>query len=172
MTNPAINLLDEELDQLRHILKTLVAQFDQLLPIMNQEEEAIKGRDPDRIEQLARDIAKHLKEIRDTDQLRQRLTIQLGKRLGLQPDGLNIEKLDLALAGKSGLMALRIQLKESIHRSEEANRKNQAVFKGVLAATESMLRALKEGTQGPSSSYNRRGYRRSGSRFHLLSKQL
>lgn len=166
------NPIEEDLRQLRQILEPLIQLFDQLKGLLLQEQEMLRKRDAEALESLSRRIAEHLVGIRNTDQLRQRLTAQLGKRLGMRADGLNLQLLDDALGGGTGLQEVRQRLKLSIHQAEEVNRENKAIFKGVLAATESILHALKDGTKGPVSSYNRLGSRQVGARFNLLSKQL
>lgn len=172
MSAPGTNPIEEDLRQLRQILEPLTQLFDQLQVLLFQEQEVLRQRDVEALEALSKKIAEHLANIRHIDQLRQRVTIQLGKRLGLRPDGLSLDLLDEALGGGTGLQEVRKQLKLSIQKAEETNRESQAVFKGVLAATESILHALKDGTQGPMSSYNRLGSRQVASRFNLLSKQL
>lgn len=172
MVGSGTNFIEEDLHQLRAILEPLIQMFDQLQTLLIQEQEMLRKRDVGALEALSKRIAEQLAGIRHADQLRQRMTNQLGRRLGMQPVGLNLDMLDKALGGGSGLADIRKKLLLSIQKAEEINQKNQAVFKGVLAATESILHALKDGTQGPLSSYNRLGSRQVGSRFNLLSKQL
>ena len=172
MASPGSNAVDKDLSQLRQVLEPLTQLFDQLQVLLLQEQEMLRKRNAEALEALAKQIAERLAAIRNTDQLRQRLTTQLGKRLGMPSEGLNLEVLDKALGGDTGLLEVRKKLLASIQKAEGTNRENQAVFKGVLAATESILHALKDGTQGPVSSYNRHGSRKVGSRFNLLSKQL
>lgn len=172
MAGPAGNLIDEDLRQLKQTLVPLAQLFDQLRELMLQEQEALKGRDVGALESLNEQIGMLLSRIQDADHLRQRLTVGLGKRLGMREEGLNLARLDEALGGGTGLLEMRKGLKLCIQNAEEANRENQAVFKGVLAATESILHALKSGAQGPTASYNRLGSRKVGSRFNLLNKQL
>lgn len=172
MAGPGSNPIEEELRQLRQILEPLIQMFGKLQTLLLQEQEMLRKRDVEGLESFSGQIAEHLTNIRKTDLLRQRLTIQLGKRLGMRPEGLNLDRLDEALGGGTGLQEARKQLKSSIQQAEATNLESQAVFKGVLAATESILHALKDGTKGPTSSYNRLGSRQVGSRFNLLSKQL
>lgn len=172
MAAPANHLVEEDLRQLRQVLEPLTQLFDQLQALLLQEQGMLRKRDVEALEAISKQIAEHLSGIRNTDRLRQRVTTQLGKRLGIQLEGLNLNVLDEALGGATGLKDVRKRLLSSIQKAEEINRENQAIFKGVLAATESILHALKDGTQGPVSSYDRRGSRQVGSRFNLLSKQL
>ncbi|MEO5362173.1 MAG: flagellar protein FlgN [Magnetococcus sp. DMHC-8] len=162
----------EDLQQLRQILEPLVQQFTQLQSLLLQEQEVLRQRDIDTLESLSGQIGEQLARIRSIDQLRQRVTTQLGRRLGLKPDEWNLEALDKALGGNTGLQELRQRLRQSIHQADGVNRTNQAIFTGVLAATESVLSALQGGPSGATASYNRLGSRQTNARFHLLSKQL
>lgn len=172
MADSGNDLLGEDLQQLRQILEPLVQQFDGLQAFLHREQDAVRRRDTDALETLAGQIGEQLARIRALDQLRQRVTVQLGKRLGMVAEGLNLEVLDQALGGNTGLQDLRKRLRESIHKADALNRENQAIFTGVLAATESLLAALQGGASGATASYNRLGSRRTNSRFNLLSKQL
>ncbi|MBF0461301.1 MAG: flagellar export chaperone FlgN [Magnetococcales bacterium] len=166
------NLLEEDLRQLRQILEPMVEQFVQLQALLLQEQEMLRQRDAAALESLSAQIAEQLAKIRAIDQLRQRVTTQLGKRLGMRPEGLTLGLLDKALGGNSGLQDVRERLRQSIQQADALNRENKAIFSGVLAATESILFALQGGASGPTASYNRLGSRRAHSRFNLLSKQL
>ncbi|MBF0400647.1 MAG: flagellar protein FlgN [Magnetococcales bacterium] len=172
MADSGNDLFAEDLRQLRQILEPLVQQFTLLEGMLRREQEALRRRDVETLESLSSQIAEQLTRIRAIDQLRQRVTTQLGKRLGLPPTGMTLETLDKAMGGKTGLQEIRTQLRQSIHQADAVNRENQAVFTGVLAATDSILAALQGGVSGSSASYNRLGSRRTGSRFNLLSKQL
>ncbi|MBF0162035.1 MAG: flagellar protein FlgN [Magnetococcales bacterium] len=172
MADSEKTLLDGDLDQLRQILEPLEQQFAQLQVALLREQELLRKRDVDGLEALSRQIAEQMNKIRAIDQLRQRVTSQLGRRLGLRPEGLSLEVLDRALGGNTGLQDLRKRLRYSIQKADATNRENQAIFTGVLAATESILSALQGGTASPTASYNRLGTRRTNSRFHLLSRQL
>ncbi|MEO5348028.1 MAG: flagellar protein FlgN [Magnetococcus sp. YQC-3] len=172
MADSGNDLLAEDLRQLRQILEPLVQQFDELHALLLQEQEVLRQRDTDALESLSGEISNKLARIRAVDQLRLRVTVQIGKRLGMAVEGLNLEVLDQLLGGNTGLQELRKQLRESIHRASATNRENQAIFTGVLAATESLLSALQGGVSGPTASYNRLGSRRTNSRFNLLSRQL
>ncbi len=164
--------LDEELRQLRQILEPMVQQFVQLQDLFRQEQEKLRQRDTDALDALAAQIAEKLARIRAIDQLRQRVTTQMGKRLGLKPDAVTLEAIDKAMGGNTGLQGLRNQLRENIQEADRINRENQAVLTGVLAATESILSALQGGPVGGASSYNRLGSRQNNPRFNLLSRQL
>lgn len=172
MTDPGTHLFAEDLHQLQNILEPLVQQFTQLQSLLLQEQEALRKRNIEALESLSEQIANQLARIRAIDQLRQRVTVQLGKRLGLRPEGLSLAVLDEALGGKSGLQEMRERLRHSIHQADATNRENQAMFTGVLAATDSILAALQGGASGATASYNRLGSRKTSSRFNLLSKQL
>lgn len=172
MAGPSSGPIKEDLQQLRQILVPLTHMFDQLQALLAHEQEMLQQRNVEALEKLAVDIGDYLNKIRDADQMRQRMTIQLGKRLGMRAEGLNLDVLDDAMGGGTGLREMRKQLKSSIQKADETNQRTQAVFKGVLAATESILHALKTDSRGPTASYNRLGSRQGGSRFNLLSKQL
>lgn len=172
MTDSGTDLFAEDLRQLKAILEPLVQQFTQLQTLLLQEQEALRRRNIETLESLAEQIASQLTKIRGIDQLRQRVTIQLGKRLGLSLNGLSLAILDEALGGKSGLQEIRERLRQTIHQADATNRENQAIFTGVLAATDSILAALQGGASGATASYNRLGSRKTSSRFNLLSKQL
>ncbi|MBF0131295.1 MAG: flagellar protein FlgN [Magnetococcales bacterium] len=166
-------MIKTEVGKLIELATPMVALYRTLSHLLEQEREALNQRNPDRLEELATHIGHTLEEIHAHDQLRQKMTRQLGARLGLSGERLNLKSLDEALGGNTGLIALRGQLTEEIAKADRINRHNQAAFTGVLSATESILRALKESTQGPVASYNRKGNRHaSTSRFHLISKQL
>ncbi len=165
-------LLEEDLRQLRQILEPLTQQFIQLQTLLLDEQELLRKRDLDALESLSGQIGEHLSKIRAIDQLRQRVTAQMAKRLGLKPEGLNLSVLDQAMGGDTGLQEMRQRLRQSIQQADKINRTNQAVFTGVLAATESILSALQGGTTSATASYNRLGSRQTKTRFHLLSKQL
>ncbi len=161
------------MDKLLTVVMPLVELYRDLSRLLEQERVALEQRKPELMEHLAIQIGRILEEIQASDQLRQKITRQLGARFGLAGDRLNLMSLDQAMGGNTGLLPLREKLKSEIEKADQTNRHNQAVFKGVLAATESMLRAMKESTQGPVASYNRKGARHaSGSRFHFISKQL
>ncbi|WP_130472142.1 flagellar protein FlgN [Candidatus Magnetaquicoccus inordinatus] len=172
MAESGRNPLDEELRQLRQILEPMVQQFAQLQELFLLEQEKLRQRDTDALDALAVQIAEKLARIRAIDQLRHRVTTQMGKRLGLKPEEVTLESLDKAMGGTTGLQALRTQLREVVEQTERINRENQAVLTGVLAATESILSALQGGPVGGVSSYNRLGSRQNNPRFNLLSRQL
>jgi flagellar biosynthesis/type III secretory pathway chaperone len=161
-----------EIQRLREVLEPLIGLFERLGPLLMKEREALNTRKPDVLEKASEAIRSTLEEIYKTDQLRQRLTTRLGTHFKLGADQLSLQHIDEALGGRSGFRTLRERLTTAIKSAEVLNKENQAVFTGVLTATESLLRILKEGTQGPISSYNRLGNRHSGGSFHFLSKQL
>jgi flagellar biosynthesis/type III secretory pathway chaperone len=161
-----------EVRRLQEVLEPLIGLFEKLCPLLIKEREALTTRKPEVLEKASEDIRATLEEIYKTDQLRQRLTTRLGAHLGLGSDQLSLIHMDKALGGRSGLVKSRESLTQAIQKAEGMNRENQATFTGVLTATESLLRILKEGTQGPISSYNRLGNRQTGTDFHFLSKQL
>lgn len=161
-----------EVQRLREVLEPLIQRFEALPPLLVQEREALRARDADGITAISGQIAQNLLAIRRIDQERQELTLILGGRLGLPRDDLNLESLDRALGGNSGLLEIRGRLQDRVARAEAENKENQAVYIGVMTATDSLLRALKDGAQGPASSYNRLGTRQGGARLHFLSRQL
>ncbi|HIJ83495.1 MAG: hypothetical protein HW380_3421 [Magnetococcales bacterium] len=169
----APGVIKTEVDHLVAAVAPLIELYQKLSRLLDQERQSLEKRNPEQMESLAAEIGRVLEEIQVCDQLRQKITRQLGARLGLSGARLNLQSLDQSLGGGSGLLPLREQLKAEIDKAEKTNRHNQAVFKGVLTATDSMLRALKESTQGPAASYNRKGARNaSGAKFHFISKQL
>lgn len=171
--HPPPTTTQADIGKLIAVLAPLVDLYRGLSRILEQERQALEQRKPDLLESLATQIGQILEEIHASDQIRQRLTRQMGARLGLSGDRLDLQSLDQALGGNTGLLPVREQLKAEIEKADTTNRHNQAVFNGVLTATESMLRALKESAQGPVASYNRKGARHaSGAAFHLISKQL
>jgi flagellar biosynthesis/type III secretory pathway chaperone len=161
-----------EVQRLQEVLEPLSGLFEQLQPLLLRERDALNTRKPEVLEMASEEIRATLEKIYKTDQLRQRLTTRLGAHLGLGADSLSLKNIDERLGGRTGLIHFRERLTKAIQSAESLNRDNQAIFTGVLTATESLLRILKEGTQGPISSYNRLGNRQSGSNFHFLSKQL
>lgn len=171
MSNGGLDLATE-MQGLRDALNPMIKQFERLPSLLLRERDALKTRKPELLEKASEEVRATLEEIYKTDQLRQRLTARLGGHLGLRPNKLSLLDLDAALGGRSGLLPLREKLTAAIEKAETLNRENQAIFVGVLSATESLLRILKEGKQGPVSSYNRLGNRQSRGEFHFLSKQL
>ena len=161
-----------EVKRLQQVLEPLIELFEILRPLLLEEREALSSRKPDVLEKASEKIRATLEEIYKTDKLRQRLTARLGAHLGLGAEQLNLKFMDEALGGGSGFIQYRERLTTAIHSAESLNQENQAVFTGVLTATESMLKILKESTQGPISSYNRLGNRQSAANFHFLSKQF
>jgi flagellar biosynthesis/type III secretory pathway chaperone len=161
-----------EVEHLQKVLEPLIGLFARLHPLLLRERDALNSRKPDVLEDASEEIRATLEEIYKTDQLRQRLTARLGAHLGLIPSQYSLTHMDKALGGGSGLLPFRERLTKAIEEADVLNRENQAIFTGVLTATESLLRILKEGTQGPISSYNRLGNRQLGGDFHFLSKQL
>ncbi len=163
---------ERELDTLKAVLEPLIQHFEALAPLLEEERAALRAREVEKIGSLSQRIAQTLVDIHKIDQERQELTLVLGGRLGLSRENLDLSALDRALGGDSGLLQVRERLRDAIGKAEAGNRENQAVYAGVMTATESLLRALKEGAQGPPSSYNRLGSRQATSRIHFLSKQL
>ncbi|MBF0422196.1 MAG: flagellar protein FlgN [Magnetococcales bacterium] len=162
-----------DVESLVQVIDPLVDLYKGLSQLLEQERAALDDRNPELLEKLAGQIGRKLEEIHATDQMRQKMTRQVGARFGLAGDRLNLKSLDQSMGGNTGLLEVRERLKGAMEKAEAINRHNQAVFKGVLAATESILKAVKESTQGPVASYNRRGGRHaSGARFHFISKQL
>ncbi|MBF0141373.1 MAG: flagellar protein FlgN [Magnetococcales bacterium] len=163
----------QEVEKLVQVVDPLVSLYKGLAKLLEAERKALDDRNPDLMETLASQIGRVLEEIQAADHLRQKMTRQLGARFGLTGDHLNLKSLDQAMGGNTALLALRERLKGAMDKADSLNRHNQAVFKGVLAATESILRVVKESTQGPVASYNRKGGRHaSANRFHFISKQL
>ncbi|MBF0382464.1 MAG: flagellar export chaperone FlgN [Magnetococcales bacterium] len=161
-----------EVQRLQQVLEPLIELFGKLRLLLLEEREALNSRKPEVLEVASENIRATLEEIYKTDKLRQRLTARLGTHLGLSADKQNLKNLDEALGGGSGFIKYRERLTTAIQSAEVLNKENQAVFTGVLTATESMLKILKESTQGPISSYNRLGNRQTAANFHFLSKQF
>ncbi|NGZ06544.1 MAG: flagellar protein FlgN [Magnetococcales bacterium] len=161
-----------ETQRLVTLLDPLIALFERLLPLLEQERLALKSRNPEELELATRKVEELLLEIKRLDQARQTQSYRMGMALGLTGETMNLQELDKALGGKSGLLEYRHKLRTIVEQADRSNRENQAIFKGVLVATETMLRALKGSTQGQATSYDRRGFRQSGPGYHFLSKQF
>ncbi|MBF0339568.1 MAG: flagellar protein FlgN [Magnetococcales bacterium] len=161
-----------ETQRLVALLDPMVGLFERLLPLLEQERMVLKARNPDELEVTARQVEEVLVEIRRLDQARQSQSQRMGQALGLSADALNLKELDKAMGGNTGLLGYRQKLRERVEEADRSNRENQAIFRGVLIATETMLRALKGSAQGQSPAYDRRGFRQSGPSYHFLSKQF
>ncbi|MBF0272173.1 MAG: flagellar protein FlgN [Magnetococcales bacterium] len=161
-----------ETQRLITLLEPLIGQFERLMPLLERERLALKARNPEELEMAARQVEEVLMEIRRMDLSRQAQSQRMGQALGLAKDAMNLKELDLAMGGNTGLLAYRQKLRDRIEQADRSNRENQAIFKGVLVATETMLRALKGSAQGQSTAYDRRGFRQSGPSYHFLSKQF
>lgn len=162
-----------EVDKLVQVVDPLVVLYGGLAKLLEAERKALDDRHPELMESLAGQIGRVLEEIQAADQLRQKMTRQVGARFGLTGDLLNLKSLDQAMGGDTALLGLRERLKGAMDKADRINRHNQAVFKGVLTATESILKVVKESTQGPVASYNRKGGRHASAvSFHFISKQL
>ncbi|MBF0143176.1 MAG: flagellar export chaperone FlgN [Magnetococcales bacterium] len=158
--------------RLKELLESLVGQFDELMALFAGEREAFLARDPDRMEAMAALIGGKLEEIQNSDKRRQVLARDLGRVLKVPAEAVTLASIDQALGGGTGLLAIRERLQAGVARADRANQENQAVFQGVLAATESVLMALKTGARTGVPSYNRHGKRHATADFHLFSKQL
>ncbi|MBF0128005.1 MAG: flagellar protein FlgN [Magnetococcales bacterium] len=154
------------------MLEPLIGNFERLTTLLEQERQALKKRDPVELEEASRQVEIVLNDIRQLDGARQAICLQIGKSLGVGEAALNLQELDRALGGGTGLLEYRQRLRTRIEEAERSNRENQATFRGVLVATEAMLRVLKEGAQGQVASYDRRGFRQTGPSYHFLSKQF
>ncbi|MBF0428437.1 MAG: flagellar protein FlgN [Magnetococcales bacterium] len=161
-----------ETQRLISLLEPLIGCFERLAILLEQERQALKKRHLPSLETSARQIEDVLNEIKHLDTSRQTLSMRMGKALGLSKEAMNLKELDEAMGGGTGLLEYRQRLRERIDQADRSNQENQAIFKGVLVATEAILRTLKESTQGPAASYNRRGFRQSGPGYHFLSKQF
>ncbi|MEO5331036.1 MAG: flagellar protein FlgN [Magnetococcus sp. YQC-5] len=161
-----------ETQRLKSLLEPLIGCFERLLHLLEQERQALKTRNTLQMEEMARQIEEVLFEIKQLDKARQVHSTRMGQALGLAENAMNLKDLDQAMGGETGLLEFRHRLRTRIDEADRSNRENQAIFKGVLVATEALLRALKEGTQGPAASYDRRGFRQSGPGYHFLSKQF
>ncbi len=158
--------------RLKNLLEPLILCFEQLMNLLEQERQALKQRNPEELERTAWQIGEVLGEIKRLDGSRQIQSMRMGKALGIEESAINLQALDQAMGGESGLLPYRQRLQKSIEEADRSNRENQAIFKGVLVATETLLRALKEGKQGSAPSYDRRGLRQSGPGHHFLSRQF
>lgn len=163
-----------ETQRLIALLEPMIGLFERLSPLLEQERIALKARNPEELELTARKIEEVLIEVKRLDRSRQAQSSRMGQALGIASEAMNLKELDKAMGGNTGLLPLRQKLKERIEIADRSNRENQAIFKGVMVATEAMLRALKGGMQGePASAYDRRGFRQSGGPgYHFLSKQF
>ncbi|GAB0056863.1 hypothetical protein SIID45300_01178 [Candidatus Magnetaquicoccaceae bacterium FCR-1] len=161
-----------ETQRLTSLLDPMIGLFERLLPLLEQERLALKERNPEQLEIATRRVEEVLVEIKRLDLSRQGQALRMAQALGLKDDEVNLKELDKAMGGNTGLLSYRQRLRDSIERAERSNRENQAIFKGVLVATETMLRALKGSTQGQTTAYDRRGFRQNGPGYHFLSKQF
>ncbi|MBF0369503.1 MAG: flagellar protein FlgN [Magnetococcales bacterium] len=158
--------------QLKGILSQMIQRFEGLIALSEREREAIRQREPEKVEAASAEIAGVLKEIGRINSERQRLTLGLADGLGLPKKELDLLKVDAATGGRYGLKELRTKLQDAISRADQANKENKAILNGVLMATESVIKALKDGTRDSSIAYDRLGQRQASSGYNLFSKQL
>lgn len=158
--------------RLKSLLEPLIGSFERLIALLEKERQALKSRKPEELEGTSIVIDETLQEIKRLDAARQSLSMRMGHALGLAEDGMNLKELDQAMGGGTGLLEYRVRLQTVIADADRSNQENQAIFKGVLVATEALLRVLKEGPKGSAPSYDRRGFRQSGPGYHFLSKQF
>ncbi|MBF0294367.1 MAG: flagellar protein FlgN [Magnetococcales bacterium] len=161
-----------ETQRLKLHLEPLIGCFERLKQLLERERHSLNARNPADLEESARQIDVLLNEIKQLDGARQAQCLRMGRELGVGELALNLQDLDRVLGGDTGLLAYRQRLRAAIDVAERFNRENQAIFRGVLVATEAMLRVLKAGAPGQTASYDRRGYRQAGPSYHFLSKQF
>ncbi|MBF0158852.1 MAG: flagellar protein FlgN [Magnetococcales bacterium] len=165
--------MKEAVVQLREVLAHLVRQFERLLQQLEQERQFIRARQVEGMNQSSVTITETLEQIRQIDRQRQELTAQMARQLKMKAGTITLETLDHELGRHTGLAEDRQRLLAVIAEADRSNRENQAIFKGVMIATEVVIRAM--GGQGqPDLSYNRLGSKKSGAAHfnNLFSKQL
>ncbi|MBF0620291.1 MAG: flagellar protein FlgN [Magnetococcales bacterium] len=161
----------ETIAALQNSVAELTQGFASLTPILLKEREIIKKRRVDDIDAINGEIETQLAALQRLDQFRQLHTKELAKSLGLAGTKVTLSSLDEALDGKAGLKALREELVAAIEKADKVNQENQAIFKGVQVATETLLRAV-TGESSTGAGYNRQGKRQSSGSFHRFSKHL
>ncbi|MEO5377468.1 MAG: flagellar protein FlgN [Magnetococcus sp. DMHC-6] len=159
-------------DHLNQTLQHLMAQFENLLILFNQEKEAILQRNSIILKNITTQINQALTHIREADQNRQQLSHALALALNINSEELTLAHIDQALGGNTGLIQIRLRLRELIQQANKLNKENQAILNGVLMATETVIQAVKNSTRNAGASYNRLGHRQAGNPFHLFSRQL
>ncbi|MBF0188661.1 MAG: flagellar protein FlgN [Magnetococcales bacterium] len=152
-------------------IEQLTGHFRTLKTTLELERKAISERDLDGLEKYSTEVADQLEKIREQDLDRQRQSLIIAQALSIpNPKQVTLKALDEALGSGTPLLKYRESLIVAIEQADRANRENQAAFRGVMAATESMLQAMGKGRREVS--YDRLGGRRANATLNVFSKQL
>lgn len=163
--------MDAEIGHLIQILDQLLSAFERLVPLLAAERQALTSRKGDDLVRISSQIDQGWEAVRQLEAQRQQVTVPLAERL--LPGVAQPTLADLtAKLGASApeLETARSRLRSVMETVDRMNRENQAVFQGVRAAIESLLRGVKE--RSGQVSYNRLGKRQTQGNLHLFSKQL
>ncbi|ABK45584.1 hypothetical protein Mmc1_3094 [Magnetococcus marinus MC-1] len=164
--------MQEHTNALIGVMDELNEHFQKVLSLFEQERDALSRRDIDGMEGTSAIIGKALEDARVIEIRRQHVTGTLAQNLGMPARGTKWDQLTsrLDLDTARPLRKARNRLRATLFAVEHANRMNQAAFRGVQAATDSILSIL----HGGSSSYDRKGARQQGTTGanRFLSKQL
>jgi hypothetical protein len=139
--------VQQGVQRLREILAEQLREFALLLDQLAEERGYIRARQIEAMTELTASIMQRLDRIRRIDRRRQELTVTLTRQLGLSPEHVTLELLDQALGGQSGLAEDRQQMLAVIDQADRANRENRAITKGMLIATDVVIRAVSQGAQ-------------------------
>ncbi|MBF0124257.1 MAG: flagellar protein FlgN [Magnetococcales bacterium] len=165
--------MKEAVVQLREVLADLMSQFERLLQRLEEERQFIRARQVEEMGQSSVAVTEILEKIRQVDRQRQELTAKMARQLKMKAGEITLATLDRELGSNTGLTEDRQRLLTLITEADRSNRENQAILKGVMVATEVVIRAM--GGQGqPELSYNRLGSKKNvvGNINNLFSKQL
>ncbi|MBF0284388.1 MAG: flagellar export chaperone FlgN [Magnetococcales bacterium] len=164
--------MERELRRLAEVMERLTQQFDELHAALLRERLQLKARQPEKVEAEAQAIEALLERLRAEENERKTLVDALGTALKLPPERRAAQDFDLALKGRSGLLAPRDRLKAAAERADYANRENQAILQGLNDAADLLIKTLVDASAVERGGYDRKGGRRGGAGMSLFSRQL
>lgn len=162
--------MKQEILELHALLDTLITGFGDLTRLFEKEREAIRKREPERLEQIAEVIRQLTSAIHALEPRRMELTSSIAHALGIKGENPSLKEIDQALGGRAQLAAKRDKLRKAIAEADKANQENQAVLKGVTAAAEAFLEIVRK-SASTGVGYTRAGTRQTSSDRHIFSKK-
>nr|CRH04268.1 putative FlgN, export chaperone involved in flagellar synthesis [Candidatus Magnetococcus massalia] len=168
--------MQEQTSALIRVMDELNEHFQSVLRLFEREREALSKRDIAELEEASETIGKALEDARALDVKRQRTAGTLARTVGLPERGMRWEMLagklnesDLSEELTRALKRARTRLRATLFAVDHANRMNQAAFKGVQVATDSILNIL----HGGEPAYDRQGgAKQSGVGNRFISRTL
>ncbi|MEG3638552.1 flagellar protein FlgN [Magnetococcus sp. PR-3] len=164
--------MQEHTSALIGVMDELNEHFQKVLGLFERERDALSRRDIEEMENTSATIGQALEDARVIEVRRQHFTGNLAQNLGMPARGAKWDQLTSRLDTDDArpLRKARNRLRATLFAVEHANRMNQAAFRGVQAATDSILNIL----HGGNGSYDRSGTRQQASTgaTSFLSKQL